>query len=93
MIEKTAIVRNKAGIHCRPSSAILMAAMEYIGDHEIEVTTQHGSSGLKSILELLSLGIQCGDSVSIKVSGPKETELCDKLAELFAHEFDFPPKN
>ena len=92
MIEKTVTILNKAGIHCRPSSAILMAAMEYTADHEILVSCDRGTCGLNSILELLALGLQCGDTVDIKVSGPKENELSTKLAELFAHEFDFPPK-
>lgn len=92
MFEKTTIVKNKAGIHCRPSSAILMAAMEYSQDHKMQAICPRGTSSLSSILELLSLGLQCGDEVAIKVEGPRETELGDKLVELFAHEFDFPPK-
>ena len=92
MFEKTVIILNKAGIHCRPSSAILMAAMEFSQDHKMEATCERGSSGLGSILELLALGLQCGETVTVRVEGPKENEIGPKLAELFAHEFDFPPK-
>jgi phosphocarrier protein len=92
MIERTATVLNKAGIHCRPSSAILMATMPYGEDHEMKVLSERGESGLKSILELLALGLQCGDKVTIQVEGPKELELADKLVELFSREFDFPAK-
>lgn len=92
MYEKTVIVKNKAGIHCRPSSAILMAAMNYSGDHNMQAVCSRGSSSLGSILELLALGLQCGETVTVKVEGPKESEIGPKLAELFEHEFDFPPK-
>lgn len=93
MYEKTVTVLNKAGIHCRPSSAILMAAMGYSQDHKMQAICARGVSSLGSILELLSLGLQCGESVTVKVEGPKESEIGSKLAELFAHEFDFPPKD
>ena len=93
MIEKTVTVKNRAGIHCRPSSAILLAAMEFTDDHQVKISCQHGECALKSILELLALGLQQGDIVTIAVSGPRETELCEKLAELFAFEFDFPPRS
>ncbi len=90
MVEKSTVVRNKAGIHCRPSSAIMGAAEQYSG-HDILVSSNRGTSNLRSILDLLALGLQCGDPVTVKVSGPKEGEVCEKLAELFSHEFDFPP--
>ena len=88
MHEKTVTVRNKAGIHCRPSSTIMIAAEQYPG-HEFLVVTERGNSTLQSILDLLALGLQQGDQVTVKVTGPKETEACEKLAGLFATEFDF----
>lgn len=88
MQEKTVTIRNKAGIHCRPSSTIMIAAEQYPG-HEFIVESARGNSGLQSILDLLALGLQCGDTVKIKVTGPKETEACEKLANLFSTEYDF----
>ena len=35
------------------------------------------------------MGLQKGDSVTISVTGPREKEACEKLAELFETEFDF----
>ncbi len=58
-------------------------------DHKIEVKGARGTVSLRSILDLLSLGLQCGDSVKISVTGPNEDEVCDKMSELFATEFDF----
>ncbi len=90
MVEKTVTVKNKAGIHCRPSSAIMVATEEFPG-HEFQIKTAGGASNLLSILDLLALGIQCGDVVTVAVSGPNEQAACEKLAGLFAFEFDFPP--
>jgi phosphocarrier protein len=91
MIEKTVTVNNDAGIHCRPSSVIISAAQEHL-DHEISITSVRGDSDLSSILGLLSLGLQKGDDVTIRVDGPNAEEVCNILAEHFATEFDFPPR-
>lgn len=88
MQEKTVTIRNKAGIHCRPSSTIMITAEQYPG-HEFLVESERGTSTLQSILDLLALGLQQNDNVTIKVTGPDETEACEKLAQLFETEFDF----
>ena len=88
MQTKTVTIRNKAGIHCRPSSAIMMTAEKFTGC-QFSIRTAKGISELNSILDLLALGLQQGDDVEINVSGPNEEEACQKIAKLFATEFDF----
>lgn len=88
MIQKTVTIRNKAGIHCRPSGAIMTVAAKF-PDHAITAESTHGTANLRSILDLLSMGLQKGDRVTISVTGPREQEACEKLAELFETEFDF----
>ena len=89
MYQQTVVIRNRAGIHCRPSSVIMFAAEPYSATHEILITGPRGASKLGSILDLLTMGLQKGEEVTISVTGEKEEELCGKLAELFETEFDF----
>jgi len=91
MVEKTVVIKNKAGIHCRPSSVILSAVEEYQG-HKFYLYSQKGNTELNSILALLAIGLQYGDTITLKAEGPNESAAADRLAELFAHEFDFPPR-
>ena len=88
MQEKTVMIRNKAGIHCRPSSAIMMAAADFPRTSFL-VTSAGGTTELKSILDLLALGLQKGDRVTICATGPDEVAACEKIASLFEKEFDF----
>ena len=81
MFEKKIQIQNKAGIHCRPSSMI-MGAVELYPGHEFCVESE-------SILDLLALGLQFRDNVTLKVTGPKEQEAGEKIAELFEHVYDF----
>jgi phosphocarrier protein HPr len=89
MIERTATVLNDHGIHCRPSAMIIIEALPYPG--QIEVTADTGRTELRSLLELVSLDLEKGAVVRIRVSGPDEEKFCDRLAELFETHFDFPP--
>jgi phosphocarrier protein HPr len=91
MAEKTVKVRNEAGIHCRPSSRIMQKVLEY-PDCTFNLETSKGSADLSSILSLMSLGLQKGDKVTIKVEGPNNEIVCDEIANLLEYEFDFPPR-
>ena len=90
MIERSATVRNEMGIHCRPSAVILEAVKDYEG--VILVTSESGDANLKSVLELISLGLFRGADVTIRVEGPDEEAMCSRLVELFETHFDFPPR-
>ncbi len=84
-----AVVRNSAGIHCRPTAVIVKEVRKY--DVQATVKGPEGPpADLTSAIEVLSLGLSQGDTVELTVTGP-DAEACGaKLEELFATEFDFP---
>ncbi len=88
MIERTATVQNTQGIHCRPSATIVRFANTYAG--EICVQGDRGKTGLRSIMELMSMELYPGAQVKIQVSGPDEEAFCVSLVSLFETHFDFP---
>lgn len=88
MFVKEIQIQNKAGIHCRPSSLVIAAAEKFPG-HEFLLVSSRGKSSLTSILDLLALGLQCGDSAVLQVTGPREEEAGKKVCELLENEFDF----
>jgi phosphocarrier protein len=90
MIGVTAIVRNEAGIHCRPSALIVKEAAPYTG--QITIATASGSCDAKSIMGLLAMGLGPGERVSITVEGPDEAAQAERLRMLFETHFDFPPR-
>lgn len=91
MIERSAVIRNEQGIHCRPSAVIVKALMQFAGD--VTAVTEEGEADCRSIMGLLSLGLQKDCRVLIRVSGPDEERLCEQLVQLFETEFDFPPRS
>ena len=90
MVEVSAVIKNEAGIHCRPSAILVKEGCAYEGD--ILVTAPSGTCQLNSALELIMLGLEKGTEVRIQVSGPEEEDEARKLVELFETHFDFPPR-
>jgi len=90
MTERSAIIRNEAGIHCRPSAVILKEVKQYAG--EVVVCSEFGETRLDSVMSLLSLGLDEGREIRIRVSGPDEEKVADRMVELFEYNFDFPPR-
>ena len=91
MTEIETVVKNSAGIHCRPSSEILLKRQEF-PDCLISIETDNGNTDLDSILALIGLGLAQGDRVKVKADGPGEEEACRVIAGLFSYQFEFPPK-
>ncbi len=89
MIERIAIIRNNQGIHCRPSAKIVTEASRF--PCVVRVIAESGDADLKSLLSLVSLGLQEGSRIRIQVSGPDEEAVCDRFVQLFETHFDFPP--
>ena len=88
MFEKNIRIQNKAGIHCRPSSLIMTEVEKYPGNTFL-LTAARGSSSMTSILDLLALGLQYGDTAVLQVNGPQEQEAGKKIVEMLEHEYDF----
>lgn len=87
----TAVIRNNAGIHCRPSAVIVKEARSF--NAEIEVRLSRGDKANPcSAIELLTLGLDQGTEIEIEAKGPDAETCCRRLVELFETEFDFPPR-
>lgn len=90
MVKTTAVIKNSAGIHVRPSGIIFEAIKDFSGS---VVIISHGKRyQLSSIMVLLSLGLVKGSEIQIEVNGPDEETKCKTLKELFEKEFDFPKR-
>jgi phosphocarrier protein HPr/phosphocarrier protein len=88
-----AVIRNAAGIHCRPTAVIVKEARAF----ETETITVIASSGIHanptSAIELLSLGLDQGAGITIEVTGERAETCCTKMVQLFETNFDFPPRD
>lgn len=85
MIRKTVTVKNKLGLHARPSALLVRAATKYRSDFHIEKdgTTVNG----KSIMGVMMLAAEYGSTLDLIADGVDEEYLINEISELIENEF------
>ncbi|MBU1534407.1 HPr family phosphocarrier protein [Myxococcota bacterium] len=87
MVTIQAVIQNSDGIHVRPSAEITGAMAGYDGSVTLVAS---GMEVELSAMGLLCLGLTCGSAVEIRVQGPDETTVAQKLKALMEKHYDFP---
>ena len=87
MAERTVVIGTATGVHARPAGNFVAAA----GKAGVPVTIAKGTSApvnAASILSLISLGIQGGDSVTIATDSPDAESVLATLGDLLESDLD-----
>ncbi|HYE81102.1 MAG TPA: HPr family phosphocarrier protein [Clostridia bacterium] len=88
MYSRDMIIENKTGLHARPASSFVAAALKY--KSEICVNKDSKKVSAKSIMNILSLGASKGSKITITAEGPDEEAavmaLCDLINSKFGEE-------
>ncbi len=88
MVEGRIVVRHKLGLHARPASVFVQAANKF--DSEITVcdaTTSGEPVDAKSILMVLTLGVERDHEIELTADGPDEQQALDSLLALVRGNF------
>lgn len=65
-------ITDPLGVHARPAGVLVKEAAKYQSSITLE---KDGKSGdMKRIFAVMGLGVKCGETVTVKVDGPDETE-------------------
>lgn len=80
MPEITVVVNSKVGLHARPASLFVQTAGKYSSD----IKVKHGerSANAKSILNVLTLGVNQGAEITIEAEGADAPEALAALRDL-----------
>jgi phosphocarrier protein HPr len=85
-------VINDYGIHARPSAVIISTIRKMFPGAHVTLGCNGIEVSVSSIMDIMSMGLDKGQEVSITVEGPDaETEVlaCRKMEELISTNFDF----
>jgi phosphocarrier protein HPr len=89
MSERRVAIASAVGLHARPASLFARAAAET--GLLITLTTAAGrSANAASILEVLSLGVGCGEIVTIAADGDGADAALAVLVDVLSTDFDTP---
>ena len=80
-------VTNRTGIHLRVASMIFKKMECFSSSASLTNKNTGHTVDCRSVIDLLSLGSACGDTVALSVSGPDAETLQQELLALFEHNF------
>lgn len=86
MFTQTVTIQNEQGFHVRPAQLFSEKAGQFGG--EVHLRTSEGrSADCKSMLELMTLGIEQGAVLTIEANGDGEQEVVEALVQLVESKF------
>ena len=81
-------VTHSVGLHARPAAEFVKMAARYPCEIQVRNVTTDGSFvNAKSILSVLTLGVNQGHLIEIKTDGENDSEALENLAELINSNF------
>ncbi len=85
MVSQRVIVKNEAGLHARPASALVKVASRFESDFFIKMYGYKVNG--KSILGVMTLAAESGAEMELILDGPDEEKALDELVKLFDNKF------
>lgn len=82
MFEANLVVNNKTGLHARPASDLVQFCQQF--KSEILIFTEEEEINCKSIISVLSGGVQQGTPIRLQAEGPDEEVAGGAVANLIA---------
>lgn len=86
MTTKTVTIQNTVGLHARPATFFIQKANSFKSTVMIEKGNRRTNA--KSLLGVLSLGIEKGHDITIRAEGVDEAEAVEGLADLLLNGFN-----
>lgn len=86
MTTKTVTIQNTVGLHARPATFFIQKANSFKSTVMIEKGNRRANA--KSLLGVLSLGIEKGHDITIRAEGVDEAAAVEGLADLLLNGFN-----
>lgn len=85
MITKEITLNNRSGLHAKPVSTFVRAANKF--HSEIFISKDSVKANAKSIMGVIILAVQQGDTIVLEAEGDDEQEAIESLTELIDSKF------
>lgn len=86
MVSEKLVVLNEEGLHMRPAGALAKAAGSF-KNCNITVVYNGKRTNAKSVMAIMTAGINCGAEVELECDGENEQQALDDLAGRFRNSF------
>ena len=85
MVSKSFVVANKTGVHLRPAQAFVSAMSKYPAD--ITLRCNGRAANGKSMLHMLTVGLQYGSRITVECSGAQEEAMLTEAGRMIENGF------
>ncbi len=86
------VVTHEAGLHLRPAALFVQTAAAFQADVRVRNNAQEsGFKNAKSALEVMMLGVNQGDSITLQADGVDEEQAIEALKTLIEGNFSQTP--
>lgn len=85
-VTRVVVIENPQGLHARPAELFARLALKF--EARVEVIRDHQRVDGKSILEILTLGVQPGTKLTLEAHGHDAQDAVDALAKLVENRFE-----
>lgn len=75
------VIKDEVGIHARPAGLLVKEAKKY--ESKITITKGSKTAEATKLMAMMGLGVKCGDSVDVEVSGADEETACEAIQAFF----------
>ena len=77
----TYTIKDDLGIHARPAGLLVKTAKKF--NSEITIAKDGKSVNALKLMALMGLGVKCGDTITVTVSGEDEESAASAMEEFF----------
>lgn len=74
-------IKDEIGIHARPAGLLAKKAKEF--ESKITIECKNKSAAATKLMAVMSLGVKCGDTVTVKIEGSDEDKAAAAIMEFF----------
>ena len=71
------VITDRAGIHARPAGTVVKTAQKYVSDILIKKGDKEADA--KKLMQVMALGVKCGEEIIVDISGEDEEEACSAV--------------
>ena len=73
------VIKDEVGIHARPASELVKEAKKY--SSTITITKVNKSAVATKLMAVMSLGVKCGEEITVTVEGEDEDTAVEKMKD------------
>jgi len=86
MKSHTVIIKSECGLHARPAANVMKEAKKF--KSAVRIAKGSKSCNAKSLVEILSLGVACGDEVTLSCEGEDEEAAADAVKNVIENNLE-----